>query len=285
MNKHGQTPLHLAFQLKFHSEDDAEILIASATHLLLQRGANVNAQDEDHTTPLLLAIRRKMYDIMRFLLARGAKPNVKNVGGKTPLHLLLEGGNFSDEDDIPGLVRQLLESGADVNAQDQNHASPLFLAAERHLVDIARILLQHGAVPNIKNIKGKTPLHLLLEDDLHDHDDFNGVQLVVLLLDSGADVNAKDEDNTTPLNLAFHKRSFAIAQIILHSANAEVYWHDRTQWHITSEGGYNSNEHRPGVSPFSLERALDVNVQNMDLMTRLHWACYFGRIDMARELC
>ena len=122
VNKDGQTPLHLAFEPQFDSKNDAEILIASATRLLLQRGADVNAQDKDHTTPLLLAIQRKMYDITRVLLARGAKPNVKNVDGKAPLHLLLE-GNFTDEDDIPGLVRLLLEHGADVNAQDQNHDS------------------------------------------------------------------------------------------------------------------------------------------------------------------
>ena len=283
VNKDGQTPLHRAFKPQFDSKNDAEILIASATHLLLQRGADVNAQDKDHTTPLFLAIQRNMYDITRVLLTRGAKPNVKNVDGKAPLHLLLE-GDFSDEDDIPGLVCLLLERGADVNAQDQNHASPLLLAVERHLVDITRILLQRGAEPNMKNIKGKTPLHVLLEQDFHDYEDVNGVLVVVqLLLDNGADVNAQDEDDTTPLHLAFHQRKFEITQILLNRANAERY-RFLAQLHITSEGEYNFNEHRHGASQFSLERTPDIVLQNMGLMTRLHWACYFGRLRMAREL-
>jgi ankyrin repeat protein len=87
------------------------------------------------------------------------------------LHLLLE-GDFSSKDDIPDLARLLLDRGADVNAQDQNHATPLLLAAERRMDDIARILLEHGADPNVKNIRGKTPLHLLLERKIfNDYDD------------------------------------------------------------------------------------------------------------------
>jgi ankyrin repeat protein len=299
-NKYGQTPLHLAFQFEpqFHGESDAEIIIAGATHLLLQCGADVNAHDRDHKTPLHLAIQRNVYDIARVLLSRGAKPNVKNIGGKTPLHLLLE-GNFKfagDEGDIPGLVRLLLERGADVNAQDQNHTSPLSLAMARHLVHIARILLQHGAEPNIKNIKGKTPLHVLLEQDFDFYGtvDVDGISGVVrLLLDSGADVNAQDEDNITPMHLAFrwpHRRYYEMMwQILLRRANPETYRH-RAQIpiahisHITSEGEYNFNEQRPGVSQFSLERTPDANVQNMDLITRLHWACNLGRLEMAREL-
>ena len=200
----------------------------------------MNAQSKDNTTPLLLATQGWMYDLTRALLYRDAEPNVKNDGGKTPLHLLLE-SDFSSDDDIPDLVRLLLDRGADVNAQDQTQVTSLFLAAERHMDDIARILLEHGADPNVKNIRGKTPLHSLLERYFHDYDNVDDVLVVErLLLERGADVNAQDEDNITPLYLAHRYRRFEIAQIILDRS-----WHAETvrqtvELHVTFKGKYKS---------------------------------------------
>jgi ankyrin repeat protein len=225
-NKEGKTPLHLTFELEpkgcgYYDVEDAEVFTARLVLLLLEHDANVNVQDKDKKIPLLLTIELMMYDITRVLLARGADPTVKNDGGKTPLHLLLE-GDFSDEDDIPDLARLLLDRGADVNTQDKNHATPLLLAAEWHMDDIARILLERRADPNVKNIQGKTPLHLLLERNFNDSDDLNDVLVVErLLLERGADVNAQDEDKTTPLHLASDHHIPEIAQIILNRANAE----------------------------------------------------------------
>ena len=241
-NKDGITPLHIAFKPTSYvnySPENEEVLTASFARSLLEHGADVNAMDKDHTTPLLLAIQRKMYDITRNLISRGAEPNVKNDRGTTPLHLLLE-GDFSNEDDIPDLVRLFLDHDVDVNARDKNHATPLLLAAEEHMDDIAQILLERGADPNVKNTQGKTPLHLLLERNFHDHDDINDVLVVErLLLDRGADVNAHDEENTTPLYLACCHRRFEITQIVLDHLNAENDLHP-AQSCITLEGEYNS---------------------------------------------
>ena len=292
-NKDGETPLHLVLEGKlslsyFHRHDsDFQVLIASAARVLLERGVDVNARDNYHTTPLRLAIQRKMYDIARVFLVRGAEPNVTDDGGNTLLHLLLA-GDITYEDDIPGLVRLLLERGADVNAQNCSLATPLLLAAERHLFDIARILLECGAEPNVKNSKGETPLHLLLERYIHHSDNFNYVLLVErLLLECGVDVNAQDEDSTTSLYLAPKHCGLEIPKIIfdsiLDSANADEGQH-RAPKRISLEGEYNSLEHKVDVSQLSLERGADVNTQNMDPTTHLHWACYIGRLETAREL-
>ena len=284
VNKDGETPLHLVFEAKlpYYHRYDLQVLISSAVRLLLERGADVNARDKSHTTPVRRAIQRKMYDIARVLLNRGAEPNVTDDGGNTPLHLLL-GGDITYEDDIPGLVRLLLERGADVNAQDQNHATPLLLAMERHWFNIARILLDYDAGPNVKRIKGKTPLHLLLEPSIRDYDDTSDVQVVAkLLLERGADVYAQDENNTTPLYLAHNNWRFEISKIIIEHANAEKCQH-QAQMYITPEGEYNSLEQCQHFT-VSLERGTDVNPQNMDPITDLHCACYFGRFETTRVL-
>jgi ankyrin repeat protein len=220
-NDEGKTPLHLSCE-RYPRNTGSPM-----ARFLLERGANVDARDEDYTTPLLLAMDRnnKSYEVAQILLEHGAEPNVKTNGGKTPLHLLSEGGYLSMEDyalDFAWLSRVLLEHGANVNAQDNNHATPLHLAIERVSFAVARILLERGAEPNVENNKGKTPLHLLLERDFHDRDDVNDVLVVErLLLECGADVNAQDEDNTTPLHLASKHPRLEIAEIILDRANDE----------------------------------------------------------------
>jgi ankyrin repeat protein len=237
-NSDGKTSLHLVFQPKVRFLEDTEVLTGRLVCLLLEHGADVNAQDKDKRIPLLLAIQQMMYDVTRILLARSAEPNVKDDGGKTPLHLLFE-GDFSSKDDIPDLIRLLLDRGADVNVQDQKHATPLLLAVKRRKYDIARTLLEHGADPNVKNIRGETPLHLLLERKFYDYDDVNDVMVIErLLLERGADVNAQDKYKTTPLHLASNHHIPEIAQIILNRANAET--DSRTaQLHVTLEGESN----------------------------------------------
>jgi ankyrin repeat protein len=54
---------------------------------LLERGADVNAQNKDHETALHLASRNQLLELARILLKHGADVNVKNSKGKSPLQL------------------------------------------------------------------------------------------------------------------------------------------------------------------------------------------------------
>ena len=243
MKNDGKTPLHLVFETDLQSYDghNAEIFYSSAALSLLQFGADVNAQDKGNRTPLLLAIQRRMYDVSRTLVIHGAEPNPKDDNGKTPLHLLLEDDDEDEDvscDDILDFARVLLDRGADVNALDKNHTTPLLPAVERHMDNIARLLLERGADPNVNNSKGKTALHILLERKFDIYDDFDVLVILQLLLECGADVNAQDDDNTTPLQLASNHERREVAQIILANANSQKYQHP-AQLHVTLGGVYN----------------------------------------------
>ena len=78
-DKDGSTPLHCAVW-KGHQ---------AAVELLLERGADVNAQNQnDHwgTTPLHAAAHANQAAIAGMLIERGADVNARDLAGKTPLH-------------------------------------------------------------------------------------------------------------------------------------------------------------------------------------------------------
>lgn len=94
-------------------------------------------------------------EIVTALLRLGTDPNVGDGGGHTPLY------SVANECDSPAggaIVRALVEAGADVNACGVSRVTALHMAARRENVEIARALLDCGAVMEARDAKGATPL-------------------------------------------------------------------------------------------------------------------------------
>ncbi len=91
-------------------------------------------------------------------------------------------------------VRRHLEAGVDLNQTiPGDSAYPLHYAANTH-ADMIQLLIDHGADVNVKDDKGKTPLHCAAVGAY-----LEGMRA---LLENGADVNAVDDEGNTPLQLA-----------------------------------------------------------------------------------
>lgn len=130
--------------------------------LLVERGADVNAQDEGHESPLHLASYFLELKSVQMLLDHGANVDVVDNLGRTPLHRVSEILYSLDKVRF-GVAQLLLERGADVNSPDKDNETPLHLASRIVSLEVAWILLKHGADINVKNKHGNILFQLVRE--------------------------------------------------------------------------------------------------------------------------
>ncbi|XP_026470204.1 ankyrin-1-like [Ctenocephalides felis] len=131
------TALHIAASRGFKN----------ACEILLRFGASVDALDSSDRTPLLLAVNRGHENVVEILINRGARVNAEEIHGYTPLCEAVWQQNAN-------IVSKLLSNGARVT---QSHRL-LHYCAHNRCVSIAKMLLQHGSVSNLRDDTGDTPL-------------------------------------------------------------------------------------------------------------------------------
>jgi ankyrin repeat protein len=188
----GDTPLHVA---ALHGQ-------LAAAQFLIGAGADVNAKNNyppflpddlnqvysssNHQDPVIL-LQVQSAHRTRELNSQGVDTReLKN--GYTPLDLAEFANNHNK------LVQLLVAHGANVNAQSDSGATPLFWAVMRDEKDDVKFLLDHGANPNLADAYGDT----ILDCALH----LGFQSLVGMLVDKGADVNAQDQSLHRPLTYA-----------------------------------------------------------------------------------
>jgi hypothetical protein len=119
-------------------------------------------------TALHLAAAGHRARIVKGLLAAGADPNSKlNHRQSGPLHYAADGYIISPDwnpDRQVETIRELLDAGAEVNAQDKNGASPLHRAVRTGCAGAVKALIEHGSDVTLKNKPGSTPFHLAVQD-------------------------------------------------------------------------------------------------------------------------
>jgi ankyrin repeat protein len=157
-------------------------------------------------TPLLHALEYGYLELAQILIENGADVNVRNRNQASPLQLATgRYGYFK-------IVGLLVAKGADINAQDSFGNTALFTTISSKTASTfstSKFLIQRGAKVNIANTSGQTPLMIaanLPDEELSNEEQRQTTQklrtdLIQLLMDNDADVNAKDKDGKTAFDL------------------------------------------------------------------------------------
>jgi ankyrin repeat protein len=217
----GLTPLMYA----------ARVGCVDAAKELVKGGADPNMADPEGMTPMIMATDNFHFDFAAYLLSAGADPNRWDWRGRTPLYLAIDlnttphGGRpdrpTTDKTSALDLVDLLFKAGANPNPQlklwppyrnlkDDRGAdpmltigsTPLLRAAKAFDVEGVKMLLAHGANPNLPSSQGITPVMAAAglgstKIDTRGYFTTEDVQqksldTLKVLLASGADVNQKD---------------------------------------------------------------------------------------------
>jgi len=153
--------------------------IAAKRAELFERAEHARATKEkiQAATPLVFAAGEGDIDEVRRLLDAGHDVMERTAAGETPLHV-------SGIRGAPEVVEALLLAGADPDARTNGgpflKMTPLHWMTHGGHVDGMRLLLEHGANPNLQNVRGETPVDVAARMAPH-----GGQEELILLIEHG----------------------------------------------------------------------------------------------------
>jgi ankyrin repeat protein len=294
-----------ALMVAVHLGDDAIVAIVEC--LLAQAGIDVNLQDADGYSALMIATIQHSDDIFDMLL------DVDDINFDSTVKVTERSAlMFATSAGGERFVQALLDKGADVELRDGDGNTALMLAAKNGLMDILQVFLNHknASLDRVDN-EGRGVSHYACANGhvdivyfLHERKvdwhcvDHNGMTplhhacrhgqetIIKALIEYGADVMIQDKLGKTPSDLALQHGHIELAEVISSltnhrddsSASGKVAA-SLPIWALVTRGDL------PAIMEMLYSRPNDVRMTEPDTKdTALHKSVHQDRIDILEEL-
>ncbi|MEW6365879.1 MAG: ankyrin repeat domain-containing protein [Acidobacteriota bacterium] len=298
-DREGRTPLFFVYDV---NKELARVLVT--------RGANVNARDQAGRTPLMGA--PSYYgEVLAVLLELGADPHAQDLKGRTAVHHAAGAGGW-DEGMAAMIVEPLLKAGAQVNARDVLGWTPLMYAVGGCKADLARMLLDWGARPDLADPSGRSALDPTLRSTARERREAcqetaevlrrvdtqerrrayyterlfvaveaNQAVRATALIEAGADLAGRDEYGHTLLHAALRYHHPEMVRLLLdHGADPNLPAEGRCA--VLSE----AIPENPDLVPALLDHGANPNARadGAECLSPLEAACRAGNLQVAALL-
>ena len=136
----------------FQSEEISDDEIIDQIIKILNVGGDLNIKYKVNygANPLHIASKNGRLDIVKKLINKGADVNANNNVNETPLHDASKNGHLE-------VVRELIYEGANVNDKNDNNKTPLYLASKNGHLEVVKILVKNGAFLNELDMFNSNP--------------------------------------------------------------------------------------------------------------------------------
>jgi ankyrin repeat protein len=180
--------------------------VARIQELVTKEGVDLDATDPAGMTALHYAALGGNEDVVQRLCDLGAQTDLQNSRRMTPAFLAAMRGHN-------GIVKLLLDKGADIRYLEM----AALTAAYNRNKELLEILLHHGMDANVRPMHQMTPLHAAAN--------FGLVDWAEMLVEHGADVNAREKAGRTALLISAVSREESpefISCLLQHGADPNI---------------------------------------------------------------
>lgn len=235
--------------------------------VLVEAGANLNAQDRFGRTPLIYAIFKNYDDLAKMMIDRKPKVDISdNDNGMDALWYALNNKDLK-------VVKWLAEDGANLNSLNHEGDSPMAFALNKEdMPSFYYLLSQKTTKPDIRAKDGRTTLMFAAQK--------NNAAALEALIKAGADVDAVDKKNTNALmRAAASDAKQAVAVLLKHHAKTDIK--DKNGSTVLV---YSVKSKDPEIAGMLIDAGADVNAQLNDGSTVLMAALITKNKDVASLL-